>query len=189
MAIRSLPWKTLPLWILIAVGLAALGATVVSELRIRGVSNSPPRIHADGDLVLTGVRFVTTLDGATEWALTAARARVFDRQHQALLDDVRGEAHARDGSVVEFEGPAATFDTMSRDASIDGSDGRSIVRLPDGYTLRAEHLRWNQQTGEASSDDRVSITGPRIAITGSGLILRPVSQELTVLRDVRAHVF
>jgi len=64
-----------------------------------------------------------------------------------------------------------------------------VVRLPSGHVLRAETLRWNRRAGELTSDHAVSIAGPRIEVTGTGLVVRPATQEFTVLGGVRANVF
>ena len=169
-------------------GLAALGSALVSEVRIRGVSGVPAPAAADGDLVLTGFRLITATNGVTEWDITASRARLFEKRHEALLDDVKGAARGRDGSRIEFEGASGAFDTLSRDATMEGAHGGTIIRLPSGHVLRAEVLRWSHQAGEVTSDRDVSLVGPRIEVTGTGLIVRPATQEFTVLRDVRARV-
>ncbi len=188
MVIRSIQWKALPLWIAIITGLAALGSVLVSEVRVRGVSGVLAPAASDGDLVLTGFRLVTTTNGVTEWDITASRARLFEKRHQALLDDVKGAARARDGSRVEFEGASGVFDTLSQDAAMEGAHGGAVIRLPSGHVLRAEVLRWSHQAGEVTSERDVSLAGPRIEVTGTGLIVRPATQEFTVLRDVRARV-
>jgi LPS export ABC transporter protein LptC len=189
MVIRSIPWKALPLWIAIVTGLAALGSTLISEIRVRGVSSVLAPVATDGDLVLTGFRLVTTTNGVTEWDITASRARLFEKRHEALLDDVKGAARTRDGSRVEFEGTSGAFDTATQDATIEGPPGGTVVRLPNGHVLRAETLRWNRRAGELTSDQAVSIAGPRIEVTGTGLVVRPATQEFTVLSGVRANVF
>ena len=189
MITRAIEWKALPLWILIATGLAALGAIVFSELRLRGVSPSVSTAVSDSDVIVGGFHLMTTIDGTTDWELTATRARLYEGRHQAVLDDVRGAAATHDGSMVEFEGASGTFDTTSRDLWIEGPQGQTIVRLPSGYVVRTDQLQWNHQTREVSSDRTVSIKGPGIAVTGTGLIVRPASQEFSVLRDVRTEVF
>jgi LPS export ABC transporter protein LptC len=188
MVIRSIPWKALPLWIAIVTGLAALGSVLISEIRVRGVSGVLPPAASDGDLVLTGFRLVTTTNGVTEWDITASRARLFEKRHEALLDDVKGAARTRDGSRVE-QGTSGAFDTVTQNATIEGPQGGTVVRLPSGHVLRAETLRWNRRAGELTSDQAVSIAGPRIEVTGTGLVVRPATQEFTVLSGVRANVF
>jgi LPS export ABC transporter protein LptC len=189
MIIRAIVWKALPLWILIAAGLAALGAIVFSEVRLRGVSPSVSTAVSDSDVIVRGFYLMTTIDGTTDWELTATRARLYEGRHQAVLDDVRGAAATHDGSMVEFEGASGTFDTTSRDLWIEGPQGQTIIRLPSGYVLRTDQLYWNHQAREVSSDRTVSIRGPGIAVTGTGLIVRAASQEFSVLRDVRAEVY
>ncbi len=174
---------------MIVAGFAALTAVLISELRVRGVAPSVSPVVSDGDAVVAGFHLLTTINGTLDWELTASRARLYEDRHQALLDDVRGAAHTRDGSTVEFEGASGTFDTVSRDVWIEGPQGQTIMRLPSGYVVRTDQLYWNQQTREMSSDQTVSIKGPRIAVTGTGLIVRPASQEFSVLRDVRTEVF
>ncbi|MBI3608404.1 MAG: LPS export ABC transporter periplasmic protein LptC [Nitrospirae bacterium] len=188
MVIRRIEWKALPLWIMIAAGLAALGSVLLSELRVRGVSPPLSPTVSDGDVVVAGFHLTTTINGMPDWELTATRARLYEGRHQALLEDVRGAARTQEGSMVEFEGASATFETESQDVWIEGPPEQTIVRLPSGYVIRADQLHWNHQTRELSSDRTISIKGPRISVTGTGLIVKPPLQEFSVLRDVRAEV-
>src|SRR5574341_862346 len=106
MSLRSMTWKTFPLWVGIAGALAALGFVLMSELRVQNTRTILPPSRVDGDLILTGFRLSTLLDGEREWEISASRARLFEQDHQALLDTVRGTVRTDDGSVVEFEGRA-----------------------------------------------------------------------------------
>lgn len=181
-------WKTLPLWAGIAGALAALGAVLVSELRLQGTpaTSSPSRI--EGDLILTGFRLSTLSDGIQEWEISAARARVFEGDHQALLDGVRGTVRMDDGSVMTFEGETAVFDTESRDLQLAGGEHGAVVTLPSGYALRAARLQWVQSHGELRSDDAVELRGPSLAVQGVGVRIRPATQELTILNRVEVDV-
>jgi LPS export ABC transporter protein LptC len=181
-------WKTFPLWVGIAGALAALGFVLMSELRVQNTRTTLPPSRVDGDLILTGFRLSTLLDGEREWEVSAARARVFEQDHQALLDTVRGAVRTEDGSVVEFEGRSAVFDTASRDMRITGEDGGAVVRLPNGYVLRTDQLEWISSRGELVSDDAVSLSGPDVTIQGVGVRIRPATKELTILNRVRVDV-
>jgi LPS export ABC transporter protein LptC len=185
MPVRSMTWKTLPLWVGIIGALAALGSVLVSELRLQGTTRTSPPSRLDGDLILTGFRLTTLRDGEREWEISAARARLFERDHQALLDTVHGTVRMEDGSVVEFQGDAAVFDTVSRDVRITGDAGGAMVKLPSGYVLRTDRLDWLPLQGELVSDDAVSLTGPRLTIQGVGVRIRPATKELTILNRVR----
>lgn len=181
-------WKTLPLWAVIIGGLAVLASVLVSEVRHRTTTSVAPPSTLDGDLILTGFRLSTLTDGEGEWEVSASRARLFDQEHRALLDSVHGRLRTADGAVVEFEGPSAEFDTVSHDLEIEGAGGAALVKLPSGYVLRAERLRWIQAKGELTSDAAVSLEGPRLTLRGVGLRVMPASQEFTILNQVRADV-
>jgi len=181
-------WRTLPLWVGIVGALAVLGLVLVSELRLQGNATTAPPSKVEGDHILTGFRLSTLRDGEREWEISAARARLFERDHQALLDTVHGTVRMDDGSTVEFEGEAALFDTVSGDLSITGERGGAVVKLPSGYVLRTDRLDWVQSRGELVSDDKVVLNGPRLAIQGVGVRIRPATQELTILNGVRADV-
>lgn len=188
MAVRSMAWKTLPLWAGIIGALAALGAVLVSELRLQGTPTTSPPSRIDGDLILTGFRLSTLSDGEQEWEVSADRARLFERDHHVLLDGVRGTVRMDDGSVVEFEGEAAVFDTETRDLQLTGGDTGAVVTLPSGYVLRTDRLQWVQSRGELLSDDPVELRGPRLAIHGVGVRILPATQELTILNRVAVDV-
>lgn len=189
MTIRSIVWKTLPLWLAIAAGLVALGSVLWGELRGRGASTAGSSTLAESDVVLTGFHLTTSSNGRVQWEVRASRARFLQGGRQAVLDDIRGTSRPPDGTVVEFEGSSGTFDMTTRDAVIEGSDGGVVVRLPDGYQLRTDRLAWSDGTKEVSSDRAASLTGPRFSVSGTGLLARPRVQEFTFLRDVRAQVF
>lgn len=188
MAVRWMAWRTLPLWVGIVGALAVLGFILATELRIQGKARTAPPSRVEGDHILMGFRLSTLRDGEQEWEVSAARARLFERDHHALLDTVRGTVRMDDGSTVEFEGESALFDTVSRDLRITGEHGGAVVRLPSGYVLRTDRLDWVQSRGELVSDDAVLLNGPRLAIRGVGVRIRPATQELTILNGVRADV-
>lgn len=188
MAVRSIAWKTLPLWAGIAGAVVALGSVLVSELRLQGNATPTPPSAVDGDLILTGFRLSTFSDGTQDWEVSASRARLFERDHQALLDRVHGTVTMDDGSLIRFEGESAVFDTESRDLRIAGADGGAVVTLPNGYVLRTDRLQWIQSQGELVSDDAVSLQGPDVAIRGIGVRIKPATQELTILNQVGVDV-
>ncbi len=181
-------WKTLPLWAGIAAALAALGAVLVSELRLQGTHTAAPPSRIEGDLVLTGFRLSTLRDGVEEWEISAARARVFERDHRAFLDGVRGTVRLDDGSTMTFEGETAVFDTESRDLQLSGGERGAVVALPSGYALRTASLHWVHAQGELVSDDAVELRGPGLAVQGVGVRIRPATQELTILNRVEVDV-
>jgi LPS export ABC transporter protein LptC len=147
---------------------------------------SPSRV--DGDLILTGFSLSTLLNGEREWDVSASRARLFEPSHRAVLDGVHGTVRLDDGSVMQFEGVSAIFDTVSHDLDLEGEDLGAVVTLPNGFVLRANRLRWAQEQGELSSDDSILLVGPRLSVRGVGLRARPSSQEFTILNSVRADV-
>ncbi len=181
-------WKTLPLWVGIVAALAALGYVLVSELRLQGTTKTSPPSRVDGDLILTGFRLSTLSDGEREWEVSASRARLFEQDHRALLEAVHGSVRMDDGSIVEFQGQSAEFDTVSRDLRIAGEDGGAVVTLPSGYVLRTDRLEWVSARGELVSDDAVSLSGPRVTIHGVGVRIRPATKELTILNRVQVDV-
>jgi LPS export ABC transporter protein LptC len=188
MAVRKITWKTLPLWAGIAGALIALGSVLTSELRLQGATRTSPPSAVEGDLIMTGFKLSTLNDGTREWEIAASRARLIERDHHALLDEVRGAVRMDDGSVVEFEGESAVFDTDSLDLSIAGADGGAKVALPNGYVLQADRLQWVQSREELTSDDAVLLRGPGLTIRGVGVRIRPATQELTILSQVRVDV-
>ncbi len=188
MAVRSIAWKTFPLWMLVLGGLGALGVLLASQVRLKGAGTPAAPTVVDGDVIVTGFRLATLSDGKLEWEVEAARARLFESTHQAVLDQARGSIRMQDGALTQFEGATAVFDTVSRDFELDGAAGDAVLTLPNGYVIRAKRLRWIQARGELVSDDAVSVIGSRVSFHGVGLLVRPSSQELTILSNARADV-
>jgi LPS export ABC transporter protein LptC len=187
-AVRSIAWKTFPLWMLVLGGLGALGVLLASQVRLKGAGTPAAPTVVDGDVIVTGFRLATLSDGEPEWEISAARARLFESTHQAVLDQARGSVRMKDGALTQFEGATAVFDTASRDFELDGATGDAVLRLPNGYVIRAKRLRWIQARGELVSDDAVSVIGSRVSFHGVGLLVRPSSQEFTILTNARADV-
>ncbi|MFZ5863244.1 MAG: LPS export ABC transporter periplasmic protein LptC [Nitrospirota bacterium] len=188
MTVRSVAWKTFPLWMLALGGVGALGVLLASQVRLKGVGASAAPTAVDGDVIVTGFRLAALSDGEPEWDVSAARARLFESRHEAVLDQARGSIRMEDGTVTRFEGAAAVFDTESRDFELDGAAGEAVVTLPNGYVIRAKTLRWIQSRGELVSDGAVSVSGARVSFQGVGLLVRPASQEFTILNHARADV-
>jgi LPS export ABC transporter protein LptC len=188
MAVRSIAWKTFPLWMLVLGGVGALGVLLASQVRMKGSGTPVAPTVVEGDVIVTGFRLATLSDGVTEWEVSAVRARLFESKHQAVLDRARGSVRMNDGSVAQFEGATAVLDTASRDFDLDGADGDTVLTLPNGYVIRTKRLHWNQSRGEMTSQDAVSVIGSRVSLHGVGLLVRPATQELTILNDARADV-
>ncbi|MFZ5877196.1 MAG: LPS export ABC transporter periplasmic protein LptC [Nitrospirota bacterium] len=188
MAVRSIAWKTFPLWMLALGGLGALGVLLASQVRLKEAGAPSAPTVVDGDVIVTGFRLSALSDGEAEWEVSAARARLFESKHQAVLDRVSGSVRMQDGAMAQFEGATAVLDTASRDFDLDGGEGEALLTLPNGYVIRTKRLRWLQSRGELTSVDAVSVVGSRVSFQGVGLLARPASQEFTILSDVRADV-
>ena len=169
-------------------GVGALGVLLASQVRLKGAGSPAAPTVVDGDVIVTGFRLATLSDGKPEWEVSAARARLFESRHQAVLDQVRGSVRMKDGALAQFEGATAVLDTASRDFELYGAAGDAVLSLPNGYVIRTKRLRWIQARGELVSDDAVSVIGSRVSFHGVGLLVRPSSQEFTILSDARADV-
>lgn len=169
-------------------GVGTLGVLLASQVRIKGAGTPVAPTVVEGDVIVTGFHLATLSDGETEWDVSAVRARLFESKQQAVLDRARGSVRMNDGAVAQFEGATAVMDTASRDFDLDGADGDTVLTLPNGYVIRTKRLHWSQSRGELTSEDAVSVTGSRVSLHGVGLLLRPATQEFTILNDARADV-
>jgi lipopolysaccharide export system protein LptC len=132
--------------------------------------------------------FTQSKDGAVQWQVQAQRARVYETEKRAVLEDVHVTLFGQKGWELKLAGDEGTIDTEKRDFVLAKRDGLIVVQLESGYTIYTNHLSWADQSREISTKDSVEITGHGLDITGQGFVGKLDKEEFKILDDVHVEI-
>ena len=132
--------------------------------------------------------FIQSKAGAMQWQVEAERARMIEAEHQALLENVDVTLYGRAGWELKLRGDEGTIDTSTKNFTLVRRGGDIPVQLQNGYTIYTNHLVWQDNRGEVTTDDPVTLSGNGMEITGRGLIGNLASEEFTIVDDVRVEI-
>ena len=156
-----------------------------SESVTRSV-NSPAL--SDQDAGIDHFSFIQSKAGAMQWQVESQRAWMIESQHQALLQNVEVTLYGQAGWELKLRGDEGTVDTSTKNFTLVRRDGAIPVELQNGYTIYTNHLVWQDERGEVTTGDPVTLSGNGMEITGRGLIGNLASQEFTILDDVHVEI-
>ena len=129
--------------------------------------------------------FVQSRGGAVQWEVLAKRARVFEAEQRALLEDVQVTLFGEHGWELKAVGDDGEIDTGTKNFALTKREGDIALELQSGYTIYTNHITWTDERREVGTADPVRIVGHGLELTGRGLIGRLDQEEFTVLHDVR----
>jgi len=132
--------------------------------------------------------FTQSRAGAVQWEVRAQRARVFEAENRAVLDQVQVTLYGKKGRELRLEGDEGTIDTVKRDFVVAQRTGLLAVQLESGYTIYTNHLAWTDASREISTGDPVTISGHGLDVRGVGLIGKLDTEEFQVLQDVHVEI-
>lgn len=132
--------------------------------------------------------FTQSKDGTVQWQVQAQRARVFESEKRAMLEDVQVTLFGKKGWELKLAGDEGTIDTEKRDFLLAKRAGTIVVQLESGYTIYTNHLAWADERREISTQDPVQITGHGLDVTGQGFVGKLDSEEFRILDDVRVEI-
>jgi len=157
-------------------------------LNRKSLSLIPFDISRKADVEMTDFRFFSTRNGRVEWEIRAKSAEMFERKHQALLDDVHVTFLNDNGMGMALQGEKGVLDTDSKDFQIANQSDPIHVLMNQDYHLYTSTLDWINKTREIQSAAPIQIEGPNGNIHGTGLRVNLALQETQVLHDVVAHL-
>ena len=146
--------------------------------RTESVSSSnlaKPAILDRADAGIDQFTFMQSRGGAVQWEVRAQRARVFETENRAILDQVQ----------VTLYG---TIDTVKRNFVLARHTGLIAIQLEGGYTVYTNHLAWNDASREITTGDPVTLSGNGLEVTGLGLVGKLDKEEFQVLQDVHVEI-
>lgn len=140
------------------------------------------------DAGLDRFRFTQSKAGVVQWEVLAEHGRVFESENRAVLDRVKVTLYGPNGRELTLEGDEGTINTASRDFMLAKRTGLIAIKLQNGYTIHTNHLTWEDERREISTQDPVTISGQGMTLTGRGLVGKLDSEEFKVLEDVHLEI-
>lgn len=174
--------------------LSVLFASILIYLLATRMESVPPSSSASpGTLQRTDAgidrfRFVQSRSGTVQWEVQAQRARVFEAEHRAALEEVQVTLYGAKGWELRLAGDEGTIDTVKRDFMLVKRAGPIAVELESGYTIYTNHLAWAEQRREISTRDPVTIVGHGLEVKGRGFLGKLDVEEFKVLEDVHVEI-
>jgi lipopolysaccharide export system protein LptC len=176
-----------------------LGLTVVLAsfllylLATRTESVPPPSSASQGSLSrpdagIDQFKFIQSRAGVVQWEVQAQRARVFEAEHRALLEQVRVTLYGPQGWELKLEGDEGTIDLARKDFVLVKHEDQIAMRLQSGYTITTNHLAWADQEREVTTADPVTIIGPGLVVRGRGLVGKLEMEEFKIAHDVHVVI-
>lgn len=150
--------------------------------------DQPPVVDA-ADSLMHGFHYQQTKDTRVTWKVDAKQARMYEGQHEAVLDDVQVRLFAEEGKEeMAIQAEEGTINTATNNFHLINRRDPIRVDLVDGYTLYTPQLEWHDDKQEIHTQEAVRIVGHGLRITGKGLVGHMTTEEFTVLEDVRVDV-
>lgn len=170
-----------------------LSAFLVYLLLARTDPAPPPSLETLGtlghaDAGIDRFTFVQSRAGAVQWEIQAQRAKMFESEKRAVLEDVQVTLYGQNGWEIRLDGDEGTVDTAKKNFLVTKRESPIAVQLESGYTIFTNHLVWANERGEISTNDPVMISGNGVDVTGRGLIGKLDDEEFQVLENVHVEL-
>lgn len=140
------------------------------------------------DAGIEGFVYRQTEDGRVQWEVEALKAESRESEQHVLLKRVQVRLFGKAGQNMELEADEGTINTASGDFDLRNEDELITIDLVNGYTILTPHVHWVDAEQTISTDRPVTIHGPGLIITGSGLVAELKTEKLGVLDDVHVHI-
>lgn len=131
---------------------------------VRMSDESPQKLISmipdDTDVALDNIEHTASIDGKTQWRLTAVKARLTEGKRQLLLTRPAVVFFLDDGREVTLTADRGVLETQSNDIAVDGN----VVVSNRDYRLIAETLRYRHTEQVLVSDKPVIIEGQWAAL-------------------------
>jgi len=132
--------------------------------------------------------FTQSRAGAVQWQVQAKRARLFETENRAALENVRVTLYGLKGRELQLESDEGTIDTATKNFILAKREGTIAIQLDNGYTIFTNHLVWTDARREVTTNDAVTITGNGLEVKGRGLVGKLDVEEFQILEDVHVEI-
>ena len=156
-------------------------------------AKKPPSSYAGtevrpADAWIQGFTYRQTKSGVPKWEVLAKRARVFEAENRALLEDVTVHLFEKNDKQMTVQAEEGTIDTRTKNIHLRNQKDFVSIQLKNGYTIYSKHLQWKESARQVKSKTPVVIKGKGLTLTGTGLVGNVDDEEFKILSNVRAEV-
>jgi lipopolysaccharide export system protein LptC len=175
-------------------GLTVVLASFLLYLLVTRMDSVPPptvantRSSEGSDAGIDQFRFTRSRAGAVQWEVQAARARVFEAENRARLENVKVTLFGAKGWELKLEGDEGTVDTVRKDFVLVKHAAPIVVQLESGYTINTNHLAWRDEDRTIRTDDPITIHGNGLEVKGRGFVGKLDTEEFNILEDVHVAI-
>jgi LPS export ABC transporter protein LptC len=140
------------------------------------------------DIHIGGFSFFQTEGGRKEWELQARKAELFENENRAVIEDIHVIIHTKKGLEISFRGDEGVLDTKGKNFHIQNKKSPIQIVLSNGYRIEVMEADWNNEEKEIVSESPIVLYGGNWSARGKGLILKTVTEEFIIKRDIEAQV-
>jgi len=172
----------------IIIGLVGLLVIVSVVVITKGLGDKQKdvalRILADkADLYVRNFHYTEVGDPDATWEVDADSAKYMKKENMAYLRNVRIKLTTSDGTVYYLSGKEGRLHTDNRNIDISGD---VEILSENGDRLTTDCLNYSYARKIVSTESRVTMQTTATEITGRGLALSLVNNQLTLFSDIRA---
>lgn len=169
-----------------AVSIFAIGAFLyLNSFTNKGLDNKAIR-SSTPDIKIEKARYVETKDGRKEWELEADSTEYFKNDNLTVFYNVKVFFYPKEGTTYyTIEGNEGRLKNDIKDMDITGD---IVITSSNGYQVKTDSLKYTQSLKQINTKDRIFLTGPKIKIEGTGLLVDIAEERVFVLADVRTEL-
>ncbi len=137
------------------------------------------------DIQLKDVHFTEVGDPDLTWEINADTAKFVKKDNLAFFDRVRIRLIRADGKTVTLTGNEGRLHTDTRDAEVTGS---VVVVSNNGDVVETDRLYYSHADRRIFTDRKITLTNPRMVISGVGMSLTLADEKVSLQSGVKALV-
>lgn len=175
----------------IAVQILIVAPAVIDQSKnISDVADVPKVNSSTNDQVMKGVHLVETRTDGKEWELWAEQAYNFKEDGSWVLEAVKIRLFGADNLYYDVTGKKGQIDPKRKNIKIEGEVN---TLTSNGYLLKMNDVIYNSETKKMVSDSPIKMLGPavkgesRLELTGYGMTTHMETNEVQIMKDVRAN--
>lgn len=165
---------------------SAIGISVFVNYQIKKTAqNISQKTSSNADVVVNNVHYTEDKDGKKQWELEALKAQYFKEGDLTIFEDVNLTLYAKNGRIYVIKGKNGKLMNETKDVEVNGN---VTVTSEDGYKMNTESLKYTASGKQITTNDKVSLTGPKMDVEGIGLLIDMNRETVSVLKNVRTVI-
>jgi LPS export ABC transporter protein LptC len=142
-------------------------------------------IDDEVDLYIKDVHYTEVGESGNRLEINADSATFLKKENQARFDRIRMKLIQPDGKVYELTADRGKLKTDLKDVEIEGN---VLIVSNRGDRFTTGRLDYSDKERKISTEDVVTFHNPRFQVTGQGMIILLKSDQVTLVRNVKAQV-